>query len=54
MIRTTKENQDDEGNGTSFRNELHQQRIKGEGAGGAGGGGPPPPPPPPPRWAAAF
>ena len=27
MIRTTKENQDDEGNGTSFRNELHQERI---------------------------
>ena len=42
MIRTTKENQDDEGNGTSFRNELHQQRIKGEGAGGAH-------PTPPPR-----
>ena len=35
MIRTTKENQDDEGNGTSFRNELHQGRILGESAGGA-------------------
>ena len=47
MIRTTKENQDDEGNGTSFRNELHQQRIKGEGAGGAH-------PTPPPEMSCGF